>query len=99
MVVVVMSGTYGSDPAVWGFFAIGWVFLAWGFGSGPVLQTALQYCILYSFPLATYCPYSFSPCICIIICVVLAYEDCRIHRQININMKFSYCFYVTKGTK
>ena len=59
--MVVMSGTYGSDPAVWGFFAIGWVFLAWGFGSGPVLHTALQYYILYFSPLATHYPYSFSP--------------------------------------
>ena len=42
------------------FFAIGWVLMDGVFGFGPVIQTALQYCILYSPPWNTL-PISFSP--------------------------------------
>ena len=56
-----MSGAYGSDPAIGVFFAMGWALLAGVFGSGPVLQTALQYGILYFPPLQPTFPIPFPP--------------------------------------
>ena len=61
-----------------------------------ILPFSITYCI--SLPLQPTIPIPFPLYLYYLMCRV-AYADCSNHRKININMKFSYCFYVTKDTK
>ena len=70
-VVVVMSGTYGSDPAGLGFLCNGVGFIGWGFGVWPGTTNCPLVLHTVFLPLQPTLPISFSPRSCIIFAAVI----------------------------